>query len=267
MNATLATRTPSQVLSPAPLTGRPGVPFARLVRTELRKLTDTRAGKWLLIAITATTPIVVLVMLVSVHPNDLTYDKFVDLTQTPQKVLLPILGVLTITTEWSQRTGLVTFTLAANRGRILLAKATATLLLGLFVIAVAFAAAAIGNVLGAALRNGNGSWSFGASGFRDITILQLTGLAQGLAFGMLLLTTAAAIIAYYLLPSLSSFAVNSIAALKGSKDWYDLNSAQNALYNHDITGRGWAQLLTAVTIWVVLPAVFGVVRVLHSEVK
>lgn len=254
-------------LEPATLTGPPGVPFGRQVRTELRKLTDTRAGKWLLIAIIAITPLVVAGLLITAKPHDLTYDKFVDITQTPQKFLLPLLGILTVTTEWSQRTGLTTFTLAPDRWRVLRAKATATLLLGLLVIAVAFAAAAIGNLLGAGLRNGNGSWAFGLGGFRDIVIVQLTGLAQGLGFGMLLLLSAAAIIAYYVVPTMSSLLFNSVASLKGSKAWFDLNSAQTPLYNHDITGRGWVQLATAVLIWVALPAAAGLLRVPRSEVK
>ena len=255
------------LLEPAALGGRPGVPFGRLVRTELRKLTDTRAGKWLVIAIIAITPLVVAIMLIVAKPDTLTYAKFVDITQTPQKFLLPVLGILTITSEWSQRTGLVTFTLAPDRGRVLRAKATATLLLGLVVIAVAFAAAAIGNALGAALRHGNGSWTFGAGGFRDITIVQLSGLAQGLAYGMLLLISAAAIVAYYVLPTLSSLLSGTVASLKGSKAWFDLNSAQSPLYTHDMTGHAWAQLAVAVLIWVALPAGLGVIRVLHSEVK
>jgi ABC-type transport system involved in multi-copper enzyme maturation permease subunit len=264
--ATLAT-TRVQSLPPADLTGPAGVPFGRLVRTELRKLTDTRAGTWLLAAIVTITPIVVAVMLFTAKPQSLTYVKFVDITQTPQKFLLPLLGILTITTEWSQRTGLLTFTLAPHRGRVLRAKATATFLLGLLVIAAAFGTAAIGNLLGAGLRHGNGSWSFGVSGFRDILIVQFTGLAQGLAFGMLLLISAAAIIAYYVLPTLSSFAFTSIPGLKSIKAWFDLNSAQTPLYNHDITGHGWVQLLCAVLIWVALPAVLGVARVLRSEIK
>lgn len=254
-------------LAPADPGGPPGVPFGRLVRTELRKLTDTRAGKWLVIAVLAITPVVVAIVLAAASPQSLTYDKFVDMTQTPQKFLLPVLGILTVTTEWSQRTGLVTFTLSPHRGRVLAAKAAATLLLGLLVIAVAFTAAAIGNLLGMALRHGNGSWAFGFGGFRDIVIVQTTGLCQGLAFGMLLLISAAAIIAYYVLPTLSSFAVNAIPALKGSGAWFDLNTAQIPLYDHDMTGRGWIQLLLCVTIWIALPAVFGVARVLRSEIK
>ena len=252
---------------PAIAAGRPGVPFARLFKAELRKVADTRSGRWLLVAIIATTPLVVAVMLVTAAPKDLTYERFVDFTQTPQKILLPVLGILTITTEWSQRTGLVTFTLEPDRRRVLLAKAGATLLLGLMVIAATFGSAAAGNLLGTALRHGDGSWSFGASGFLDIALVLLTGLVQGLAYGMLLLISAAAIVAFYVVPNLSSLLFTAVPALHGAGPWLDLNKAQSALYDHHLSGTQWAQVLTATLIWVVLPGALGVIRVLRTEVR
>jgi ABC-2 type transport system permease protein len=247
-------------------TDRPGVPFARLFRTELRKLTDTRSGRWLLIATIATMPLVAAVMLITAHPEDLTYDRFVDFTQTPQKILLPVVGILTITSEWSRRTGLVTFTLEPNRTRVLLAKAGATLVLGLMVVLITFGSAAAGNILGAALRHGDGSWSFGAGGFADITLVLLTGLAQGLAYGMLLLISAAAIVAFYVLPNLSSVLFSSVPAVEDAGRWVDLNKAQGALYDHHLTGQQWAHVVTATLIWVVLPGVLGVIRVRRAEI-
>ena len=244
-----------------------GIPFGRLVKTELRKLTDTRASKWLVIAIVAITPIVVAVMLFAAAPKDLTYNKLVDYTQTPQKMLLPALGILAMTSEWSQRTGLVTFTLVPSRRRVLLAKFTATLALGLLVIAVAFAAAGIGNALGAALRHGSGSWTFGAAGFGEIILVQLTGLIQGMAAGMLLLITAAAIVSYYVVPNLWSVLFSSVRSLKPAAPWFDLNKAQTPLYAHDMTGTAWLHLLVAVTIWVAVPLVLGALRVRRAEVK
>ena len=247
-------------------TDRPGVPFARLFRTELRKLIDTRSGRWLLIAIIVTTPLVVAVMLITADPKDLTYDRFVDFAQTPQKVLLPVVGVLTITSEWSRRTGLVTFTLEPNRTRVLLAKVGATLVLGLVMVVITFGTAAAGNILGAALRHGDGSWSFGAGGFADITLVLLTGLAQGLAYGMLLLTSAAAIVAFYVLPNLSSVLFSSVPALEDAGRWVDFNKAQGPLYDHHLTGQQWAQVVTTTLFWVVLPAILGVIRVRRTEV-
>jgi ABC-type transport system involved in multi-copper enzyme maturation permease subunit len=241
------------------------IPFGRLVRTELRKLTDTRASRWLLAAIVAVTPIVVAVMLFAAKPHDLTYNKLVDYTQTPQKILLPAIGILAMTSEWSQRTGLVTFTLVPNRGRVLRAKFTAVIALGLLVIAVAFAAAAFGNLLGG-LQHGSGSWAFGGSGFGEITLVQLTGLVQGMAFGMALLATPAALVFYYVVPNLWSL-LFSTSALKHTAPWVDLTHAQTPLYTHSITGTGWVHLLAAATIWILVPLVIGMVRVARTEVK
>jgi ABC-2 type transport system permease protein len=242
------------------------IPFGRLLRTELRKLTDTRAGRWLLIAIFAITPVVVAVMLFAVAPKDLTYNKFVDFTQTPQKILLPSVGILAMTSEWSQRTGLVTFTLVPNRRRVLYAKFVATLALGLVLTAITFAAAAVGNVLGAWLLDGNGSWSFGLSGFAELTLVQVTGLVEGMAFGMALLVTAAAVVAYYVVPSLWS-ALFATSSLSDVAPWVDLNKAQGALYNQDITATGWWQLLVAITLWILVPLAIGVRRVSRTEVR
>lgn len=79
-----------------------GIPFARLARAELRKLTDTRASRWLLALMGVATPVVIAVMLLVAAPRDLTYSGPVDLTQSPQELLLPALGILAITSEWSQ---------------------------------------------------------------------------------------------------------------------------------------------------------------------
>jgi ABC-type transport system involved in multi-copper enzyme maturation permease subunit len=244
-----------------------GIPFERLVRTELRKLVDTRAGRWLLIVTVATTFLIVPIMLLSAAPKDLTYDRIVDFVQTPQKILLPALGVLAITSEWSQRTGLVTFTLVPGRGRVLVAKIVATMLLGLAAILLCFGAAAIGNVLGIAFRHADGSWAFGVTGFRDITLVLLMGLLEGMAFGMLLLISAAAIVLYYTLPNASGVLFGAVPALKGAAPWVDINHSQSPLYSHEMSGETWAQLLISATLWIVLPLAVGVIRVLRSEVR
>jgi ABC-2 type transport system permease protein len=243
-----------------------GIPFARLFRAELRKLTDTRLSRWLLIAMAAATPVVIAVMLAVASPRNLTYSKILDFAQTPQKFLLPAVGILVITSEWSQRTGLVTFTLVPDRARVLRAKVAATLGLGLPVIAIALAAAAVGNML-VGLRHGNGSWAFGAPGFGEIVLLEVSALLEGLAFGMLLRSSAAAIAVYFVVPSVWS-ALFSAASLKHVAPWIDLNQAQSPLYTPgQITGTGWLQLLVAASIWVFLPLAVGTVRALRSEIK
>ena len=96
----------------------PAVPFGRLVRVELRKLADTRAGRWLLISIAALTLLVLIIQLSVVLGQDL-HVKFLDFLQgmnTPMGVLLPgARRACSVTSEWSQRTAMVTFTLEPSR--------------------------------------------------------------------------------------------------------------------------------------------------------
>ena len=241
------------------------IPFGRLVRTELRKLTDTRAGRWLLVTLLAATPTVAVVMVFAMATKDLNYAKFVDFTSTPEKLLLPILGILTMTSEWSQRTGLVTFVLEPKRGRVLLAKVVAALALGVGLSVVMLATSAAGNVLGIALRGGKGSWNFAGQVSGEVTVVLISWLLLGIALGMALLVTAAAILVAFVVPNMFSAFFGS--GSKSTTAWFDLNQAQSPLYSHDITGKGWVQLLVASALWIGLPMVLGVMRVRRAEVK
>jgi ABC-2 type transport system permease protein len=175
-------------------------------------------------------------------------------------------AILVVTSEWSQRTGLVTFTLVPDRGRVLRAKVAATLGLGLAVIAIALAAAAVGNMF-VGLRHGTVTWAFGFQGFGEIILLQVSALLEGLAFGILLRSSAAAIAVYFVVPSVWS-ALFSTAALKHIAPWFDLNQAQSPLYTPgQITATGWLQLLVAASIWIFVPLTVGTARALRGEIK
>jgi ABC-2 type transport system permease protein len=256
----------TQPIARGPAADLAKVPFWRLVRVELRKSYDTRAGFWLLASIGAITAAAVVILLIVGHPHDLTFDNFTGATGIPQGILLPVLGILLVTSEWTQRTGLVTFTLEPSRARIVAAKTVAATILGLVAVIIAFAVAAIANLLGMALHNGDGSWTFGVSGFGDITILQLLGILGGLAFGMVLLNSAAAIVLSFALPTVFAivFQWNKIAS---AAPWFDPSTAQSPLQNHDATSKDWAHLAVNTLIWVVLPLAAGAWRLLRSEVK
>src|SRR4029079_10431499 len=131
------------------VTSTPPVPFGRLVRVELRKLADTRAGRWLLISIVALTLLVLIIQLAVVLGNDL-HPKFVDFLQgmnTPMAILLPVLGVLSITSEWSQRTAMVTFTLEPSRMRVVTAKLVSLVIVSVLALVVGLVLGAVANVL------------------------------------------------------------------------------------------------------------------------
>jgi ABC-type transport system involved in multi-copper enzyme maturation permease subunit len=242
------------------------VPFSRLVRVELRKSYDTRAGFWLLTTIGVVTAAAIVITLFVAKPQDLTYDTFVAAAGIPQSILLPVLGILLVTSEWTQRTGLVTFTLEPNRSRVVSAKVVAAVVLGLIAVVLAYAVAALVNLIGMGLRNGDGSWAFGAAGFFDITILQLLGILGGLAYGMVLLNSAAAIVLSFALPTVFAI-VFSWQKIASAAPWLDPSTAQDPLTTHDVSAEDWKHLAVNTLLWVVIPMAVGVWRLLRSEVK
>ena len=240
-------------------------PLSRLVRVELRKLADTRASRWLLIAIVAITALIIVIFFLNADPSERTFINFMGVTATPQGFLLPVLGILLVTGEWSQRTALVTFTMVPARGKVMAAKVAAALLAGLAAIVVALGIAALATVLGGAAN----AWAnIGLDDVAKFGLLQVMGVMQGLALGLLFLISAAAIVTYFVLPIAFSIVTSIWTALADVQPWVDLGTSQTPLFSGDaMTGEEWAQLATGTLIWVVLPFAVGLWRVLRAELK
>ena len=124
-------------------------------------------------------------------------------------MLLPIIGVMAATAEWSQRTGLVTFVLEPRRGRVVLAKALAALGLAVVVLVAAVAASALANVAG-----GTGEWDLTAAVAGGTVLALLVYVLQGVAFGLLFLNTPVAIVSVLVLPTVWSIATLAISSLE-----------------------------------------------------
>jgi ABC-type transport system involved in multi-copper enzyme maturation permease subunit len=240
-------------------------PMARLVRVELRKMVDTRAGMWLMIAIAAITVVAVVIFGLAANEQDRTFGNFMGFTGTPQGFLLPVMGILLVTQEWTQRTAMVTFTLEPHRSRTLAAKVYAALLLGLAAILLAMATAALATVV---FGGDAGFDDVHAIDFVKFGILQVSGILQGLAFGLLFLNSAAAIVTYFVLPTVFSLVANVWSFLSDKAAWIDFGTAQGPLFDPgSLTGKEWAQLAVTGTAWVMLPFVAGLWRMLRAEVK
>ena len=253
---------------PTPATdGRPGVPLVRLVTVELRKMVDTRAGLWLLVVMSAISAVVVTVFLVWGPADEATFSTLLSLASFPLLVLLPIIGIMAATSEWSQRTGLVTFTLEPRRGRVITAKVVAAVLLGLVVTASAFVAAALANVIGASTSDASGAWDVGWPTVLGLTLAFAIFVLQGLAFGFLFLNTPFAIVASLVLPTVWSIATSLVSSIETASRWLDLNRVTEPLMSGTMTGESWGQLATSFGVWVLLPLAVGSWRVLHREVK
>lgn len=252
---------------PEALDGRPGVPLGRLVNVELRKMLDTRAGLWLLVVMSAIAAVVVTVFLIWGPAEEATFGTLLSLASFPLLVLLPILGIMTATSEWSQRTGLVTFTLEPRRGRVITAKVVAALLLGLVVTASGFAAAALANVIGGASTDASGAWDVSWQMALGFVLAFAIFVLQGLAFGFLFLNTPFAIVATLVLPTVWSVLTSLVSSIETASRWLNLDRVTEPLLTGTMTGENWGQLGTSFAAWVLLPLALGSWRVLHREVK
>jgi ABC-2 type transport system permease protein len=248
------------------------VPFGRLVKVEMRKMFDTRAGRWLLISIAAFTALVLVIQLWVVLAQDQTvsFDDFAAGANIPMNLLLPVLGIMSVTSEWSQRTAMVTFTLEPSRSRFLAAKFVATLIVAVAAVVIGFALTIAANGLYAAFSDNPVTWELGPFKVFTFFLLYVFSMTTGFAFGALLINTAAAIVVYFvysfILPIL--FELGTLLDwFKDIRPWIDFASAQNPIIEADVTGKEWAQLAVSGLIWLGLPLAIGVWRVLRAEVK
>ncbi|GAA1636241.1 ABC transporter permease [Georgenia ruanii] len=263
MTTPIETATPPAPASPGP---RP-VPFLRLVAVELRKQTDTRAGRWLLAVVVLLSAGLIAVHLVVAEPADLTWQELSLTASFGQVLLLPLLGIMAATAEWSQRTALTTFVLEPRRTRVHVAKLAAAGALGVVVTAAAAAVGAVANVLGMFWRDGAGDWTLDAGATAGSAVAFLLLVAQGVAFGLALLNTPAAIVAYLALPTAWSVLGLLVPRLTEPAQWLDMNMALLPLMGGELTGPQAARLATSVAVWVALPLAVGLWRTARREVS
>ncbi|ROR91914.1 ABC transporter permease [Nocardioides aurantiacus] len=248
-------------------------PFARLVKVELRKSWDTRAGIWLL-AITAGLAIVVMVIAMitfAVQDLPLDFGLLMATTTYTTGLLLPILGIMLVTGEWGQRTGMVTFALEPSRTRVVLAKLVAGLLLAVVVAVIAVVAAVLSNLLYGLVSGSDISWDLGDTSLQGFVILQAVSMLTGFAIAALLLNTAAAIVVYFaysfVLPIVFAVVAGLVGWFRDLQPWIDFANAQTPLFDWSISGVEWAHLLVSGALWLGLPLALGMVRILRAEVK
>jgi hypothetical protein len=251
-----------------PLT-RPGA--GRLVRVELRKMFDTRAGLWLCASIVLLSVVATGVVIAVAPDSAQTFATFASAVGAPVNIVLPMIAILAVTSEWSQRSGLGTFTMVPQRGRVLGAKAAAIALVGVVSMLVALGVGALGTVLGSAITGLPATWDVGLADVAAIVVANLVSMAVALALGMLTRSSAAGIVGYFVfafaLPPLSG----TLAAFQGwwrdLQPWLDLRTAQTALFDGWPDAEGWLHLLVASLPWLVLPLALGAWLVSRSEVS
>ncbi|MGC5031759.1 ABC transporter permease [Micromonospora sp. DT229] len=260
MTTTLA----RSVDSPAPAAVRKPS-LARLTGVELRKLVDTRAGRWLLIAIGLVAAAIITLQLVYAPDDEQTFANFFVSALFPVGVLLPVLGILSVTTEWSQRTALTTFALVPRRERVIIAKLVAVVLAALASVLVCLAVAAVATLIAQA-TGGAGTWRHDGMLIVHAVVLQVSTALIGVAFGLLLLHTPLAVVAYLVLPIAWSILGALVQPLYRAGEWLDTNRTMEPLFTAEMTSGQWQRLAVSLLLWLVVPLVAGLVRTMRQEV-
>ncbi|MFI7586932.1 ABC transporter permease [Spongisporangium articulatum] len=259
----------STVTYAPPLTGvpaptKPSLPL--LVSVEIRKLVDTRSGRWLVAAILLLSVAVNVLMLAFSPDDSLRAAQLLQITLVPSSLLLPVLGILTVTTEWSQRTALTTFSLVPSRGRVVAAKLIAATGWALVTVVFAIAVALVATALVNAFDLGSGDYTLTAGALGGSVLNQIIGTLLGVGFGLALLNTPFAIVLFFVLPTASSIVSETVPRIAEAWHWFDINWATSPLLDGHMTGELWGQVVVAGSIWVLLPIAFGTWRVLHREI-
>jgi ABC-2 type transport system permease protein len=257
----------STAVLPAPASSRgassrPGL--GRLTLVELRKMSDTRAGFWLLVSTGLLTVVAAAIAGLALPEPDATLVNYLAISLTPASVLLPVMGILLVTSEWSQRTAMITFALVPHRGRVLVAK----LFAGMGLTLVAFQICLVVALVATALAGGSGddTWSLSAGLIGQAVVSVSIPMLTGIGFGAALLTSAPAIVLYFVLPTVFGI-VGSLHALEGVARWLDQSRTMGKLVEETFTGTQWARLAASVALWTLVPLVVGWWRVARSDVR
>jgi ABC-2 type transport system permease protein len=238
-----------------------GIPFGRLLLVEWAKATGTRAARWLLVLVAASTLGLVLAPVLAPASIEQTYSSYLGYAAIGLSILLPVVSILTLTSEWSQRTALTTFTQEPRRLRVVTAKITVSLLLGaaaalfggLVTAAGLAVAAASGRTLEADLNGGL---------LVAFLLYVLLNVLTGVALGALVHNSAAAIVA--------SFALPVGLALLGRvsrwvAEWLDYTTAFDWLLHGQWSSHP-AQIMVSVILWVATPLAAGLVRTVRRDI-
>jgi ABC-type transport system involved in multi-copper enzyme maturation permease subunit len=247
-------------------------PLTRLVSVELRKSFDTTAGLWLLASIAGLSVLTTGAVIAWSSPQEQTYETFTLAIGRPLSIVLPVIATLSLTSEWSQRTGLTTFSLVPDRRRVVLAKALAMALVAAPSVLLAFGVGALGHLIGTAIRGTDPQWNLTWASVGQFALGNVLGVLVGFILGLLLRSTAGALAAYFVItfvaPPLAMLLAAKQAWFDDLRPWADLTVAQNALFGRTgLSADQWQQLAVTSIIWLVVPLALGVARLVRAEVK
>ncbi len=248
------------------------IPFSRIAGVELRKMFDTRSGFWLLMSIGILAVLASAAVVLFAPDSEITYSAFASAIGIPMSILLPVIAILSVTSEWSQRSGLTTFTLVPSRGRVVASKVVVAVTVGVVAMGIALSVGALGNIVGSQLAGVPTTWDASVANIGFIILASTLGQLMGFMLGVLVRNSPGAVVGYFIysfvLPPLSSLLASTQEWYGDVFRWVDFQYNQVMLYDTtSMNGEAIAQLGVTAGIWLVLPLAIGVLLVTRSEVK
>ncbi|ARC56417.1 hypothetical protein AS850_04930 [Frondihabitans sp. 762G35] len=237
-----------------------------LVLVEIRKATDTRAARWLLVCI-AGLSVGAALLSQSLYS---TFGEFVAGPGLPLTALLPIVSVLAMAGDWTQRTAMTTFALVPRRLLILSARLVAAVLTVLGITAVVTSVTGIAFAILHPAEMADTSARQVVRALGPVFALALSAALTGIAMGSLLLNTPLAIAVTLLVPFGYEIAIT--VAFPHVGPWISSLAFSSWLSDPHLTwqgsgeARGLGQALTSFGLWVIAPIALGWWRQLRKEV-
>ena len=249
------------------------IPLRRIVAVELRKSFDTSAGLWLVASVGLVSVLTSGAVIAWAADDQLTYSTFATAIRFPVVVILPLIAILSVTSEWGQRTGLTTFTLVPHRSRIIAAKAISSVSIAVAAMVVTFAVGAAGNLTSAAVTGTALVWDVTGTQCLYYVLGMILSLLIGFMLGVLIRSSTGAIVAYFVLtfvlPTISGLLAESQPWFRDLQPWIDFQFAQTGLFVFDqaLTAEQWSHIAVAGLSWLLVPLAIGLGFVMRAEVK
>jgi ABC-2 type transport system permease protein len=246
----------------------PAPSISRLFAIELRKTVDTRAGFWLLVSSALAAIGVAAVTLAASSQHPVTFGLLLERTVGTTSIALPILGILAITSEWSQRTAVTTFALVPRRERVIAAKLLAGVAVALASVGVCVVTSLAANALVPVLTDADARWDVTASGLAAAVPFTVMWMLAGAALGLLVMSSAPAIVLSFLIPTGIVGLTAAIPAADRVLRWIDLGTTSGELNAaHPATSaQDWAHMSAGVALWVMVPLALGFLRLRRRDV-
>lgn len=244
--------------------------FSRVLAVEYRKLVSTRANRALLgLILGGGVAIGVICAVFHSQLDELTSAWMLRTTliQLPAQFLVPVLLILLVTSEWSTRSAMTTFTLVPHRGLVVAAKTVAALSIAVATWLITAGLGALSTATGAAIAGSSAVWDIPLGAVLGDLAAFVILMISAYALALLIQNGPAAIVTYFAAPVALVTVAMSVRQLQEPISWIDLQSAldNTLMVGGEVTGAGWARLATSAVIWILVPMVVGTIRTLRRE--